>query len=370
MRWFVPELHAESDMAARTRWYVAIRWLFLLAVIIPGVGTNLISEGLSEQVRRDSVLSLFILATNLAAYYIVRKRSAAGYFRRVAISLIVIDMLTITTLIFVKGGVESRALILYAIPMLIASTLFGRIGSYAAAAFAVAQYNFVILADWAGLVTTINAVNPGLRYDTGYVINTVAFFTSVLIILAILADFTTSLLSTKEAQAKEALRELEEAQEIAGIGSWTWWVESDKAVWSKNMYGLLSVRPGRLKPGLASYLKHVYEPDLSRVRKAIEESVETRNTFSVDHRIITKKGRRWLRAVGKIVSKDGHAGLVLQGTVQDITDQKLSEARLKRRSLELEQLNSLMIDREVKMVQMKSELARLRQKEADDGTRR
>jgi PAS domain S-box-containing protein len=64
-----------------------------------------------------------------------------------------------------------------------------------------------------------------------------------------------------------------------------------------------------------------------------------------------------------IFSKDGttHTATVAQG--QDITDRKVAEQKLEENLLELKTLNQAMVDREMKMIELKKEIEELHQKQ-------
>lgn len=187
-----------SDIKQRTKWYIRTRWFFLLAIIIPGLLSNYVGEGFSSQVQRDLSLGLLALSTNLLATWLGSQHHSKKYFRIFGVALLVLDIVTITMLIFIKGGVESRSPILYTIPLLMASAIFGQYGVYYTAVLSIVLYNSLILADWLNIIRTIGAVNPMLRYNGTYVLNTVTFFTSVLLIIALLADFITKLMKEQQ----------------------------------------------------------------------------------------------------------------------------------------------------------------------------
>ncbi len=195
----------ESDLQHRANWYVNVRWLFLLAIAVPGILSNFIGEGFSAQVKRDTVLAAVALTSNLVFFALSRlAKDNDNYYRPLVTLFLLVDILTITILIFTKGGVESRSPILYAIPILISSALFARRGVYAAGIISIVLYDSLILLDHLDIIHSIGAVSPSLRLDSTYTFNTIAFFTSALFIIAILADFITQLLKKKERQALES----------------------------------------------------------------------------------------------------------------------------------------------------------------------
>jgi len=75
----------------------------------------------------------------------------------------------------------------------------------------------------------------------------------------------------------------------------------------------------------------------------------------------TKSGRK---AYVEFISNTYNAGSrqVIQCNIRDITEQKESEEKLKERAEELEKLNQAMVGRELKMVELKQEVAKLKKK--------
>ena len=55
----------------------------------------------------------------------------------------------------------------------------------------------------------------------------------------------------------------------------------------------------------------------------------------------------------------------IEGTIRDISQNKKSEENLKEKMEELEKLNKLMVGRELKMIELKNELNKLKNKNED-----
>ena len=343
-------------------WYVQVRWLFLLAIAIPGVLSNFIGEGYSAQVKRDFFLGILVLASNGVFYlYIRRQKGTKKYYRNLTAIMLLVDILTITILIFMKGGIESRSLILYTIPLLVSSALFGQKGVYYTAGLSIGLYNLMIVADFTGIIHSIGAVNPGLSMNGTYVLNTVTFFTSVLIIIALLADFITRLLGEQTHLASQNQHELEEAQRSAKIGSWTWDITTNKVSWSKQLQEMFGMKPKNFGATFEGYLDNVHTDDKTMVQRVIQRSLKAGTPFAFDHRIIKDKNTIWLHSYGQITLKEG-VPVKMIGTAQDITGIKDVEQELERRNQELEDTNKLMIGRELRMIELKKQIEELKQK--------
>lgn len=77
------------------------------------------------------------------------------------------------------------------------------------------------------------------------------------------------------------------------------------------------------------------------------------------HTIVTRKARY----------TDRNGAMFVVGTVRDITYEKEEEKILAARTEELERMNRLMVDRENKMLELKNELASLKQKYGAQSTK-
>ncbi len=306
----MPSLVQTSDVITRTRWYVRIRWYFLTALTVPGLASFYGVTGWSDEFVRDLMLVSAALASN-GVFYLL----AHGNRR---ISLLVADILLISFFIFSKGGIESRSPILYSMPILMSAAIFGRHGLYAAVSLIVLLYDSLILADYFGIVRSLGSLT-NLHNDLPYVINTVIFMTSILILVAILADFITRLLIKKEQQALATADALKRAQSIAKIGSWEWHITDDKIEWSEELYRIFGLAPGQTF-NLAGILTHIYPEDREEVRRAVTDSVKKQTHLKVQHRIKVKNSIRHIQVEGEVCTDKHGIPWKMNGTARDITD--------------------------------------------------
>lgn len=350
-----------SDMSIKAFWYVRMRWFFLLAVGIPGILSNFVGEGLSEQVRRDIILLSVALFTNLIAYLIARMAKSDTFFAKLAAVMIAFDIVVISALIFIKGGVESRSPILYTIPLLMSSAIFGKKGVLISALACILLYDFMIYYDYLGVIQTIGAYNSELSHNSTYVINTIAFFTSVIAVVAAMAEFITSLIMQKEKAVEASARALEEAQHIARVGSWSWDIQKDNVEWSNQLYELFSIDRKKLSKHFTfeDYLRFVYPADREMIETTVSRSLKSKESFSFEHRVRIGTNIRWLQAEGKVTTDSNGNPIRMTGTAQDITDRKIYEESIKSKAKELEKINSLMVGRELRMIELKKKIAEL-----------
>jgi two-component system cell cycle sensor histidine kinase/response regulator CckA len=151
---------------------------------------------------------------------------------------------------------------------------------------------------------------------------------------------------TERRRADEELREasarLAEAQTMASVGSWEWRPETDARSWSDEHYRIFGLDPGERLPTHEEFLGLIHPDDVDWLKASIESSFETGEGSSDEFRIVRADGTvRWLNSEREVVT-DGEAIVTMRGTVQDITErkeaeQKLREAEVRYRTL-VEQL--------------------------------
>ncbi|HUP21061.1 MAG TPA: PAS domain-containing protein, partial [Gemmatimonadota bacterium] len=83
---------------------------------------------------------------------------------------------------------------------------------------------------------------------------------------------------------------LEEAQRIAGIGSWEWDIPADRATWSDEFFRLYGYEPGSFEPNLEAYMATVHPEDRERVQAIVERAMADHQPFSYEVRVVRPDG--------------------------------------------------------------------------------
>ena len=126
-----------------------------------------------------------------------------------------------------------------------------------------------------------------------------------------------------ERAREQALADLQEAQRIAGVGSWAWDPSTDQASWSAQMYEIFGRDPVLGPVTGEALLEYVAPEDRERVAAGYAQVLGGGPRFELDYRINAGDG------VQRTLHADGHAdssrpgGYV--GTVQDVTEQRRAE---------------------------------------------
>jgi PAS domain S-box-containing protein len=142
------------------------------------------------------------------------------------------------------------------------------------------------------------------------------------------AGFVTDITERKELQQtlKKRTKRLEEAQRVAGVGSWEWDAESDTVVWSDETYRIFGWDADELAtPSFEDWLGAVHPDDRERAQAAVEEAMATGSFPTFEHRIQRPDGEtRWARCRGE-VTQEADETVRITGTVLDITERRNEE---------------------------------------------
>ena len=130
-----------------------------------------------------------------------------------------------------------------------------------------------------------------------------------------------------ERARERALADLEEAQRIARVGSWTWDPGSDEASWSAQMYEIFARDPSHGPATGESFFELVAAEDREVTRAGYTQVFGGGPSFTLDYRVLAGGGvTRAVHAVGH--EEPARPGCYL-GTVQDVSEQRAAERALR-----------------------------------------
>lgn len=138
---------------------------------------------------------------------------------------------------------------------------------------------------------------------------------------------------------RERERQLDNAQQLCRVGSWSWDLRTDRMQWSDQLYRNLDVVPGSVKPTLGLFLERICEDDRAFVEKRVSLLWEGAPPLEF-HRVRahTDDGKIRVLEIRAQVDKDEQGNVVrLLGTLQDVTPQVEAEEALQRQGLLLEE---------------------------------
>ncbi|MBC7553154.1 MAG: PAS domain-containing protein [Taibaiella sp.] len=178
------------------------------------------------------------------------------------------------------------------------------------------DFNYRIVVK-SGAVKYLNALGEAYFDNTG----------KAIAILGTLHDITEKQLLIVQLQQKEAL--YKQAQSISRIGNWVWEHEKGTLEWSDELYHIYELKPGTvLNSEEIQQFNHYDDREMvaAKTRHAIEHKVP----FDFYYRIILKSGKvKILHAIGDTDLKVSLTSYRFFGTLQDVTEQKEAERKLK-----------------------------------------
>jgi PAS domain S-box-containing protein len=143
----------------------------------------------------------------------------------------------------------------------------------------------------------------------------------------------------------EAERQLNDAQDLAELGSWTLVPGTNEVWWSPQMYRIHGRDPRSFRPEPESLLLQVHPDDRERVVATVLEAGVSGLGYEHDYQIVRPDGqvREVLSRVRTELSEDGVVTR-LTGVTQDITSSNRLARDLGRVNDELQQVNQLNAD--------------------------
>lgn len=122
---------------------------------------------------------------------------------------------------------------------------------------------------------------------------------------------------------------LQQAQQVAHVGSWERGIANGILIWSDELFRIFGLKPQAFTPNLAKALAHFHPHDRSTAYRLIRGAIEHGHNFSTTSRIVRHDGTiRNVLIKGNIL-RDAHGKpQTMVGTVLDITGFKQAEDAL------------------------------------------
>lgn len=150
---------------------------------------------------------------------------------------------------------------------------------------------------------------------------------------------------SKQKKTEEALRKSKEiltkAQQLAHMGSWEYDPQSDQMTCSDETFRIFGYQPREVVPSLDLFYALVHPDDYQQLMDSISEVKKLYTPLNIDLRIVYSNGeQRYINAQSGI--NFGSNGLPIKwiGSVQDITERKISEKELQKSLEQLHQLSN------------------------------
>jgi len=152
-------------------------------------------------------------------------------------------------------------------------------------------------------------------------------------------------------QAEEALQKSEtnllEAQHIARLGRWELDLTTQSLEWSDSIFDMFELNPDLFGASYEAFLAAIHPDDREKVNQAYAQSLEDRQPYNIEHRLLMKDGRvKWVYEKCRTDYDEQGQPIRSVGIVQDITERKKAEEDIKLHEERLESMLKLnkMID--------------------------
>ncbi|MBR9829517.1 MAG: PAS domain S-box protein, partial [Oceanospirillales bacterium] len=122
---------------------------------------------------------------------------------------------------------------------------------------------------------------------------------------------------------------LKEAQRIARTGSWTLDHKHREWTCTEEMYRILGLDPGKGSVSYREALGCIHPDDRAQVAQAFSQAVASHTLYDINHRLLLRDGGiRYVHVIGENHYADDGSVVVTLGTVQDMTEQQLTQNAL------------------------------------------
>ncbi len=142
-----------------------------------------------------------------------------------------------------------------------------------------------------------------------------------------------------EMRLKHSETSLNEAQQLAHLGSWEWNILTGENIWSAEQYRIFGYMPGAIEPNYVLLENALHPADKDRVLAAMHNTVQTGVPYEDEYRIIRPdQAERILHAKTTMQCDGEGTSCRVIGVVWDITEHKKLEELLAQRAAQLEKV--------------------------------
>lgn len=136
--------------------------------------------------------------------------------------------------------------------------------------------------------------------------------------------------SLRDEDLTAAPQRLNHAERVARLGSWEHDLDADHLSWSDEVYRIFGVDPANFGNTYEAFYALVHPADRARLLAERNRGLEREGCFALDHRIVRPDGQiRHVHERAEILEReDGRR--VVTGIVQDITERREAEEKLRR----------------------------------------
>jgi PAS domain S-box-containing protein len=129
---------------------------------------------------------------------------------------------------------------------------------------------------------------------------------------------------------RKSEQRLLDSQRIAHLGTWNWYKKNNYVEWSDEVFRIIGRAPQEFAPKYRDFLAVVHPDDVENARSEFQQSIQERENFVTEYRIINSAGEtRYIELQGEMIKGEEGELIGINGTVHDITARKLTEEKLR-----------------------------------------
>ena len=164
-----------------------------------------------------------------------------------------------------------------------------------------------------------------------------AVFTVMNLFMSVIAEFyrrnrVKAAAYDREVALRERDQHLRLAYAAAKSGAWEWNLQSNKNIWSDELWRLYGLELNSCEPSYEAWQQTIHPDDRTQVEQAVQEAASKGQELSVEWRRVLEVGgtERWLMSRGQPLQDDTGAVTRYIGIVLDITERKQAEEALRQ----------------------------------------
>lgn len=165
---------------------------------------------------------------------------------------------------------------------------------------------------------------------------------AIALALLVLCIIVAGVVSYFQISLRRALNNQDEAQKLAGLGSWERDIKTGRGYWSKNRYRLFGLEPRKIAPTTEEFYSMLHRDDREPVRNIISEALHYGENYETTYRLLNDPEQRIFISRGSIIRGENNSPISIVGTSQDITEkaaqQRLTESLIAQKDLFISRL--------------------------------
>ncbi len=212
-RHFSAEVPLKLELIKQIGWLVRLRWVAIAGVFFTVSVTSLVLDMIAQPLPLYLIASLMVLYNfQPRMYHKNPEKQRLVSIKRQACTHIILDVLSLSALIHLSGGVENPFIFYFIFHLIIASIILSKRVSYVLATLSTVLLSSLIFLEYYGIIPHhhLNNFLPAtLWQDPLYILSVLFVFTSTLFFSVYLATTITQTAREREAETRELQKSLE-----------------------------------------------------------------------------------------------------------------------------------------------------------------